>query len=252
MNKMPRQNTVNQSEIHHFQNDSKSWWDETGPFAPLHALNPIRMRFMVDVLSKNLEVTSKNGSNLLENIKSLDVGCGGGLVCEPFARLGATVTGIDADAQAIDAARAHADLMELSVTYIPTSIEEFRSRNKDLKFDVITALEIIEHVDAPEIFLAETAQLLKPGGVLFISTLNRTLKSFALGIVAAEYILGWVPKGTHHWRQFMRPSTLAMGLRPFGLSPIAASGITYRPITRDFALSPHDLDVNYIMAFKKT
>lgn len=263
--------TIKQNEINNFKKDSQHWWDETGPFAPLHALNPVRLRFMRDTMDNHLLPASstvipapptvipaqagirhqKRSPLPLANLTHLDIGCGGGLICEPFARLGATVTGLDADDQAITAARAHAKQMNLSISYAAQSIEQYRKNNQGASFDIITALEIIEHVAAPELFLDETVKLLKPGGILFVSTLNRTAKSFALGIVAAEYILGWVPRGTHNWRQFIAPSTLNRTLSSLGLAPVAASGLCYHPMRRDFYLDPHDLSVNYIMAFVK-
>ncbi len=219
-----------------------AWWDTEGPFAPLHVLNPVRMAFMVDVL-KEVPV--------FKNWTHLDVGCGGGLVSEPFARLGAHVTGLDADDQAISVARVHAQGAELDITYHAQSIEVFRKGHKQELFDTVSALEIIEHVDAPDVFLDELTACVRPGGIVFLSTLNRTIKSFALGVIAAEYILGWVPRGTHDWRKFMRPSDLTARMRARGCDVVAASGIMYRPVAREFALAPHDLDVNYIMAFQR-
>jgi len=292
--------TINADEILKFQRDSAHWWDESGAFAPLHRVNPVRMEFMVGVMEKygfdhpeqsdplspqDGERAGVRGQSVRSEAPAwthLDVGCGGGLVAEPFARLGARVTGLDADAQAINVARTHAVGVGLDIDYHAQSIEEFRkdchpgnreavirdlpqvrelqkvparaSRVRDDRsclFDTITALEIIEHVDAPDLFLDELTACVRPGGVVFISTLNRTMKSFALGVIAAEYILGWVPRGTHDWRKFIKPSDLTSRMRARGCDVIAASGIVYRPVTRDFALVPHDLDVNYIMAFQK-
>lgn len=240
-------NTVNKNEISHFQHDSKSWWEENGPFKPLHGINPVRLSFIRTTLENAGIIKLKTQDKHLKKLNVLDVGCGGGLVCEPLARLGATVTGIDADSQAIEVARDHAALSGLDITYQNTAIEHIHS-----SFDIITALEIIEHVDTPNEFLTMLVTNLAPGGVLFISTLNRTAKSWALGIIAAEYILDLVPKGTHTWRQFVRPSELTRQLSNLGCIPLAASGITHNPLTGNFALAPHDLDVNYIMAFQKT
>ena len=242
--------TINPKEITQFQKDSRHWWDENGPFAPLHALNPVRMSFIRDTICKHITTTNKQGpTKPLSGLKILDVGCGGGLVCEPLARMGGEVTGIDADEQAISVATAHANQSGLDIKYYATSIEDFRKQNKKSQFEVITALEIIEHVDHPELFISELVKLLKPDGILIISTLNRTMKSWALGIIAAEYILGWVPVGTHDWKQFIKPSQLAHMLKACKMRPIAASGLSFNPKTRDFYLAPHNLDVNYLMAF---
>lgn len=242
--------TINPKEISQFQKDSQNWWDEEGPFSPLHALNPIRLRFIRDTLEKCGVADSNSPSKPFKKLKMMDVGCGGGLVCEPFARLGADVTGLDADDQAISVARAHATDAHLTINYQSQAVEDFHAKNKSTKFDVITALEIIEHVSEPDVFLDEIVACLKPGGVIIMSTLNRTIKSWALGIVAAEYILGWVAPGTHNWQQFIKPSTMARMMRERGFEPVAASGIAYHPIKREFTLAPHDLDVNYLMAFR--
>lgn len=273
----PMVKTINADEILKFQRDSAHWWDESGAFAPLHRINPVRMEFMVGVLKKYKICHSGESRDPVTSWAHLDVGCGGGLVAEPFVRLGARVTGLDADAQAINVARTHAAGVGLDINYHAQSIEEFRkdcnpgpvsehgvncgrdpdgTRSRPASeqhslFDTVTALEIIEHVDAPDLFLDELTACMRPGGIVFISTLNRTMKSFALGVIAAEYILGWVPRGTHDWRKFIKPSDLTARMRARGCDVIAATGIVYRPVSRDFALAPYDLDVNYIMAFQK-
>lgn len=243
--------TINKNEINQFQKDSKNWWNENGPFAPLHALNPVRLHFIRETLEKCEVTNSKNKAKPFEKLSFLDVGCGGGLVCEPFARLGATVTGLDADDQAISVAQEHAKALDLTINYHAQAVEDFHAQHKSTKFDVVTALEIIEHVADPEAFLDGLVSCLKPDGILIMSTLNQTIKSWALGIVAAEYVLGWVAPGTHNWRQFLKPSALARLMRERGFEPIAASGISYHPMIREFALAPHDLDVNYLMAFRR-
>jgi 2-polyprenyl-6-hydroxyphenyl methylase/3-demethylubiquinone-9 3-methyltransferase len=263
--------TVNPDEIAQFQQDSARWWDENGPFAPLHALNPLRMEFMVEVLEKQGIISSSAGirpSGLTRGSRDgrkgppafaeglvrkpdgprlLDVGCGGGLVAEPFARLGARVVGIDGDAQAVRVARDHAAEIELAVDYRVGAVEDL----KDDQFDVVTALEIIEHVDHAEVFVTEVARRVREGGIIFISTLNRTLKSLVLGKVVAEYVLGWVPPGTHDPRQFIKPSELAAMMADAGCTPVAATGLCYNVMAQKFYRDPHDLSVNYIMAFVK-
>lgn len=256
-NKTQKRSTANPSEIAQFARDSAAWWDTDGPFAPLHALNPLRMKFMVNVLTSPSAQT--DGPVKMErdpwakpegplSWHHLDVGCGGGLVCEPFARLGARVTGLDADAQAIRIAKSHAVTMNLDIDYHTTTIEKF----KETSFNTITALEIIEHVDHPNLFLTELVRCVKPGGIIFISTLNRTVKSLALGKFAAEYILRWVPTGTHDWRKFVKPSELTALMEQNECTPIAATGLCVRPLTQTFYLDPYDLDINYMMAFVKT
>jgi 2-polyprenyl-6-hydroxyphenyl methylase / 3-demethylubiquinone-9 3-methyltransferase len=240
---MTRKTTLNPAEIDQFAKDSPHWWDENGPFAPLHALNPIRMKFMVEVLEQQ-------GVAVAKGMGVLDVGCGGGLVAEPFARLGARVVGVDGDAGAVRVARDHAAQMGLTIDYRVGAVEDVFPDDKSV-FDVITALEIIEHVDNPDVFLAEVAARVRPGGIIFVSTLNRTLKSLVLGKVIAEYVVGWVPRGTHDPRKFVKPSELAAMMDDVGCVPVAATGLCYDPLRRVFYADPHDLQVNYMMAFVK-
>ncbi|MCB9979338.1 MAG: bifunctional 2-polyprenyl-6-hydroxyphenol methylase/3-demethylubiquinol 3-O-methyltransferase UbiG [Rhodospirillales bacterium] len=242
--------TIDPEEIAHFSKDSARWWDEDGPFAPLHRLNPVRMGFVRDRIA---EAFGRGSDSLhpFEGLKILDIGCGGGLVCEALARLGAEVTGIDADSGAVACARDHAAGAGLSINYESTSAEDLLARKGPGKFDAVLALEIAEHVRDPAAFVACCAGLVRPGGVLVVSTLNRTPKSFLLGIVAAEYILGWVPRGTHRWRKFIRPSEFAAMARRVGLSLCAQTGLIFDPRLRGFRLSQTDLDVNYFLCFQK-
>jgi 2-polyprenyl-6-hydroxyphenyl methylase / 3-demethylubiquinone-9 3-methyltransferase len=242
--------TVNIKEINHFQNDSQNWWKEDGPFSPLHALNPVRLRFIRDAIDQNSNTISKSRTKPLSGLDILDIGCGGGLTCEPLARLGANVTGLDADAQAIKIATDHAKSGDLKITYAAEPVETYRKRVK-ARYDVVLALEIIEHVQNPDEFVAQVVDAAKPGGLIVFSTLNKTVKSLVLGIWAAEYLLGWVPPGTHDWHQFIKPSTLNKMLAAHKCSAIDAAGIVVDPFTRGFKLSKTDLDVNYLMAFQK-
>ncbi|MDB2683072.1 bifunctional 2-polyprenyl-6-hydroxyphenol methylase/3-demethylubiquinol 3-O-methyltransferase UbiG [Alphaproteobacteria bacterium] len=226
--------SINTKEIENFARDSAHWWDERGPFGILHRLNPVRMEY---ILSQTGDVKGQ---------KILDVGCGGGLVCEPLARLGAKVTGLDADTQAIEAAQEHADEGGLKITYKCGAVEDHKGQ-----YDAVMALEILEHVNEPAEFLKNCASLLKPGGFLIASTLNRTPKSFVLGIVAAEYIMGYVPRGTHNWKKFIKPSELSRWGRGCGLSPADVTGLALNPLNGEFELSSGRLDVNYFMSFKK-
>lgn len=227
------QSTVNQDEIAHFAQDSADWWNADGPFAPLHRMTPARIRFIKEAIG------TVKGKTIL------DIGCGGGLVSVPLCRLGAKVTGIDADATAISVAMQHAEAENLSINFINGAAEDLARQNK--KFDVVLALEIIEHVDNPSLFIELCADLVKPDGLVIFSTLNRTWKSYALGIIAAERILGWVPIGTHDWKKFIKPSELAKMAGSAGLTLRDAKGMVYNPLKSEFSIHPHDLDLNYFL-----
>ena len=237
--------SVQQSEIEHFAKDAGRWWDPEGPFKPLHRLNPARLGYLKAQICAHYGLDEK-GLRPFEKFSILDIGCGGGLVCEPMARLGAKVTGIDADTVAIEVAKGHAIQSGLSIVYQNRSAEEL-----DAHFDVVLALEIIEHVSNPEAFVQSCAQLVKPGGLIIFSTLNRTPKAFALGIVAAEYVLRWVPRGTHSWKKFIKPSELARLARNAELTPLNISGLLFNPLKSDFEISKTDIDVNYLITAKK-
>lgn len=241
--------TVDAGEIERFSRISEEWWDEGGKFAPLHRLNPARIGFIRDRVAAHygrdpLDL-GEDGRGPLRDLSILDIGCGGGLVCEPMARLGATVTGIDAADRNIGVARLHAERMGLTIDYRASTAEALRDQGT--LYDVVLALEIVEHVADVDLFLACCADLLKPGGVLILSTLNRTTKAFALAVVGAEYILRWLPRGTHDWRKFLKPSEVARGLRASGLSVRELAGIIYSPITGRWRIDPHDVDVNYML-----
>ena len=238
-------NTVDAHEIQAFSKDASHWWDAEGPFKPLHALNPTRMSFLRERICDHYDLDQKT-LKPFKDMNILDIGCGGGLVCEPLARLGATVTGADADQVAIEAAKDHAQQSGLDITYLNKPAEDI-----DETFNVVLALEIIEHVSDPSAFVENCARLCKPGGLVIFSTLNRTAKSYALGIVAAEYILRWVPQGTHSWKKFIKPSELSRLCRTHDLSPQNISGLIYNPLKKDFFISKSDLDVNYFLVCEK-
>lgn len=261
--------TVDAKEIENFTRDADKWWDAGGPFAPLHKLNPTRLSYLRAQIDAHYGCDPKNLTPY-KKLSVLDIGCGGGLVCEPMARLGASVTGIDADAQAIAVAKDHAKQSGLEIDYraVTTSdlLASFRRkpessptnqkysgvrRNDGQGYDVVLALEIIEHVTDPAQFVKEVSALAKPDGIVIFSTLNRTAKSYALGIIAAEYLLRWVPAGTHTWKKFVKPSELARLSDNAGLTPKNIQGMVYQPFTKEFVLSANDTDVNYFMACAK-
>lgn len=234
--------SVDPDDVARFSAIAEEWWDLEGPFRPLHQLNPARLAYLRQVIGAHFhrdpaEVRPFTGLSVL------DIGCGGGLVAEPMARLGAHVTGVDASDRNIAVATAHANGQNLSIGYRATSAEELAAEGAS--FDVILALEIIEHTADPASFLASCRRMLRPGGIMVLSTLNRTSKSFLLGIVGAEYLLRWVPRGTHDWRKFLRPSELARLLRDGGFELCGLKGLIYNPVEREWSLSDRDLDVNY-------
>lgn len=246
--KKSARSTIDAAEVAQFDSLAAAWWDESGPFRPLHQLNPVRMGYLKQQICGHF---GRDGSGFtpLTSLTIADIGCGGGLVTEPLCRLGATVSGIDAGAENIKAAQLHAKQQGLAIDYQATTVEALAATGK--KFDVVTALEIVEHVADSALFLAACCRLLKKNGLLVLSTLNRTPKSFALGIVAAEYILRWVPAGTHDWKKFMKPSELARPLAAEGLKVTDISGLVYSPLTRTFKISKTDVGVNYFLTAGK-
>jgi 2-polyprenyl-6-hydroxyphenyl methylase / 3-demethylubiquinone-9 3-methyltransferase len=229
-------------EIDRFSALADSWWDPAGPFRPLHKFNPARIRFIRDRIAAHF------GRNPLEQpgdgLSLLDIGCGGGLIAEPMARLGFNVRGIDAGEKNIGVARLHAERSALNIAYECTTPEDLLTRDKH--YDVVLALEVVEHVADVEAFLHAAASLVAPGGALIAATLNRTLKALALAKIGAEYILRWVPAGTHDWRKFVRPSELGAGLRHGGLQVTELAGVSY-DILNDTWKVGRDLDVNYMV-----
>lgn len=235
-------------EVARFSAQASDWWNMEGSFRSLHRLNPLRVDYVRDQIVAHCgrDATRRDA---LRGLKLLDVGCGGGLLAEPLARLGATVTGLDASAETIAVARAHAAESGLAIAYKASSVEELAEGKA--RFDVITALEIVEHVADRASFIAALAKLLKPDGLLLMATLNRTTRSFLLGVVAAEYVLGWVPRGTHDWNSFVRPSELARELEQEGLALRDLTGMAFNPLRGEFVLSKRDLRVNYLLAATK-
>lgn len=231
-------------EIASFAAQAGSWWDPTGPFAPLHALNPTRIRIITDMISQHFGRTLDNPGPF-SGLKLTDVGCGGGLVTEPFARLEFEVLGLDAAEENVQAAQAHAMESGLNIDYRVGSPDEPIAQ-KD-RSDVVLALEVIEHVADIDAFVSGLADRLAPGGLLVMSTINRTPKSFVLAKAMAEYVLRWVPPGTHQWRKFVRPSELAQRLRAYGFRTSAIQGMEYDSATGEWFQSD-DIAVNYLLS----
>jgi 2-polyprenyl-6-hydroxyphenyl methylase/3-demethylubiquinone-9 3-methyltransferase len=238
--------TIDDSEINHFAKDSADWWNPEGAFRPLHWMTPTRMGFIRDQITAHFRL--ETGLRPLEGLTAIDIGCGGGLACEPVARMGAKTTGVDADQTAIKVAKDHAKTQNLGIEYINGAAEDLVAANRS--FDIVLALEVIEHVNDPQTFVSLCSKLLNPGGLIIFSTLNRTLKSYALAIVVSEHIVHWTPKGTHSWKKFVKPSELGRFARQEGLNVTNISGLVYNPLSHEFAIHPHDLDVNYFLVAK--
>jgi len=237
--------SVARDEVARFSSKADDWWNSNGAFGALHKMGPVRVAYIKAQALPHFR-RKAHSPQPFRHLQFLDVGCGGGLLAEALARLGAKVTGIDVSPEAIDVARRHAREEGLSVTYRTGSAESLaRSR---AKFDAVFALEVVEHVADIGSFLKALARLLKPGGLLILSTLNRTPKSFLFSVLAAEYLLGWTPKGTHDWMKFKRPSELSVLLESLGLHVRNVSGVVFDPLTGAFRLEPRLLAVNYMLA----
>ncbi|MGC8696887.1 MAG: bifunctional 2-polyprenyl-6-hydroxyphenol methylase/3-demethylubiquinol 3-O-methyltransferase UbiG [Halothiobacillus sp.] len=224
-------------ELFKFNQLADQWWDQSGAFAALHAINPLRL----DFIGQRAPIQAS---------RILDVGCGGGILSEALAQAGASVTALDLAADTLAAARVHAEAQGLNINYQLADILSFAPAHPGA-FDVVTCMEMLEHVDEPARVVHALAQAVKPGGWIFLSTLNRNAKSWLFGIVAAEYLLKLVPRGTHDHKRFITPSELTGMARAAGLTPVAFSGITYNPFTQAYALNPQDLDVNYLLACRR-
>jgi len=238
-------NTINKKEIEKFSEIAEEWWDPSGKFKPLHKFNPIRIDYIKQNIIKTLKLDNK--IRPLDKIKILDVGCGGGLLSEPMCRLGADVTGIDASEKNISIAKIHAKKNDLKIKYICSSPEKLKNDNK---YDVILNMEIIEHVDDVEFFLKSCSNLLKKSGIMFVATLNKTFKSYIFAIVGAEYILRWLPIGTHEWEKFVTPEDLIQILKKNNFSLDKLDGLKFNLISDNWSLSV-DRSVNYIAKFIK-
>jgi 2-polyprenyl-6-hydroxyphenyl methylase/3-demethylubiquinone-9 3-methyltransferase len=245
---VPAAGSVDPAEIARFAALAERWWDPEGPMKPLHRLNPARLGFLVGRLAAQAG-RAANDPRPLAGLRLLDLGCGAGLVSEPLARLGATVVGADATPQNIAAARAHAADQGLAIDYRATTAEALVAAGES--FDAVLALEIVEHVADPPAFVADLGRLVKPGGQLLLSTLNRTSKSFLLAIVGAEWLLRWLPRGTHDWKRFLKPSEVTALLRANGFTLAEITGLVFNPLDQGWRLSARDLDVNYLLAAER-
>lgn len=239
--------SLDPSEVEKFSRMAAEWWNPKGKFGVLHVFNPVRLQFIKE------QVTARLGRDPLERqpfegLRFLDIGCGGGLLTEPMARLGATITGVDPSEKNIKTASVHAQEMGLGIDYRVGTSEDLAAAGET--FDVILNMEVIEHVSDPQAFVASCASMLKPGGLMFVATLNRTLKSFGLAIIGAEYVLGWLPRGTHQWEKFITPGELRGWLDQNGLSVMDEKGVTYSPFSRQWKVS-RDMDVNYMLVAQK-
>ena len=238
-------NSINKKEIEKFSKMASEWWNPEGKFKPLHKFNPIRIKYIKQNIINNFKL--KNETKPLKGISILDIGCGGGLLSEPMARLGASVTGIDASDKNIQIAKLHSKKNDLKINYLCSSPEKLRVKKK---FDVILNMEIIEHVDDVDFFLKSCSNLLKKNGLMFVATINKTLKSYVFAIVGAEYILRWLPIGTHEWEKFVNPDDLKKILIKYNLYLDRIDGMNFNLLKNEWNTS-RDLSVNYIGKFIK-
>ena len=241
---IPTTGTVDPADVERFSRIADEWWDPKGKFAPLHQLNPVRIGYIRDRAAAHWQRDALSGRPL-DGLSLLDIGCGGGLLSEPMTRLGAQVTGVDASGRNISVAALHAERQDLSIDYRQGTAEALA--DSGAQFDIVMALEIVEHVADADLFLRSCARMVKPGGLLFLSTLNRTAKAWAMAIAGAEYVLGWLPRGTHDWKKFLKPSEAVRGLRGGGIDAQEIVGVVYSPLSRLWSLNKNDLDVNYML-----
>ena len=238
-------NSINKKEIEKFSKIAEEWWDPNGKFKPLHNFNPIRIRYIKENIIKDFKI--KSSGKPLKNIKLLDIGCGGGLLSEPMCRLGASVVGIDASKKNIEVAKFHAKKNKLDIDYKVASPEMLKNKTR---FDVILNMEIVEHVNDIDFFIKESSKLLKKNGIMFIATLNKTLKSYVFAIVGAEYILKWLPIGTHDWEKFVKPGELISITKKNNLSLRKLDGMNFNILDNSWKVTS-DTSVNYITKFIK-
>jgi 2-polyprenyl-6-hydroxyphenyl methylase/3-demethylubiquinone-9 3-methyltransferase len=239
--------TIDPAEVARFEAIAQSWWDPNGPMRALHRLNPVRLAYVRDEACRRFGRDPRRARSL-EGLSILDVGCGGGLLSEPLARLGASVTGLDPAPTNLAVARLHADREGLSIDYRPEAVEAVAARGE--RFDLVLAMEVVEHVSDVPAFVRACGAAVKPGGLLVMATINRTLRAFALAIVGAEYVLGWLPRGTHQWDRFVTPEELREAIRAAGLTPRDLRGVVYNPLRDAWGLS-RDAAVNYMITAER-
>jgi len=235
--------TVDVAEVDRFSRLAGEWWDPRGKMAVLHKFNPVRLAYIRDAACRQFGRDARQPP-CLDGIRILDIGCGGGILCEPLARLGATVVGADPSHTNIEAAKLHGESGGLSIDYRVTAAEALADAGE--RFDVVLAMEVVEHVADVGLFMRRCADMVKPGGLMIAATLNRTLKSFALAIVGAEYVLRWLPRGTHQWDKFVTPNELEIAMTQAGLRVSGETGVIYNPLADQWRLSS-DMDVNYML-----
>ncbi len=240
-----KNNTINEKEIKKFSQMASEWWDPQGKFAPLHKFNPVRIKYIKENIISHYNI--KRESEPLKNLCILDIGCGGGLLSEPMSRLGAKVTGIDPSEKNIKIAKLHSKKNKLKINYICSSPEEI---NLNKKYDIILNMEVVEHVKNVDFFIKSSSKLLKKNGLMFVATLNKTLKSYIFAIIGAEYILRWLPIGTHDWEKFIKPSVLIDYGKTNSLKLSKLDGISFNPILHEWKIT-EDKSVNYIAKFTK-
>ena len=236
--------TIDEDEVQRFSALATEWWNPRGKMAPLHKFNPVRIGYIRDQAALRFGRDAKRLDSM-KGLRILDIGCGGGLLSEPLARLGADMVGVDPSATNIEAAKQHAEQSGLAIDYRCGTAEELAEAGE--QFDIVLAMEVVEHVADVPLFVASCADMVKPGGLMIAATLNRTLKSFALAIVGAEYILRWLPRGTHQWDKFVKPDELEAAIEDAGLNVIGERGVIYNPLADRWQLSS-DMDVNYMLA----
>ena len=241
-------NSRDPAELEKFRRIATEWWDPNGKFKPLHKFNPMRLEYIRDRACAHFD---RNPADIrpLDGLKLLDVGCGGGLLCEPMARLGAQVTGVDALEQNIEIGSLHAEEVDLKIDYRATTAEDLLAQGE--RFDTVLSMEVVEHVADPFEFLENCGNLVASGGLIFATTLNRTAKAFALAIVGGEYIMRWLPRGTHDWRKFIKPSEMVEGLSAGGIEMLELTGVVFNPLNGTWSQNPKDLDVNYMGVGRK-
>ena len=240
--------TVDPAEVAKFEAMAAEWWNPSGKFKPLHMLNPCRLDYITTQIASEFDRDLATPL-AFAGLRILDIGCGGGLLSEPMARLGADVVGADPATRNIPVARLHAEQSGLTIDYRLTTAEDLAAAGE--QFDVVLNMEVVEHVPNPQSFLSACQTLLKPGGLMICSTLNRNAKSFGMAIVGAEWVMRWLPKGTHDWKKFITPNELAEFIRKAGLDPVDRKGMVFNPIAWSWSLSSRDLSVNYVTASVK-